>query len=108
MYRANGTYYTEEHSVSFGDLVTRTSGGYTYTEFSKVANTWTDWYLIPSSRLSVAHPTIVTKFIEVPGSDGMLDLTTYLTGRPVYGQRQGSFSFNVDNFYFLYIRLLFK
>lgn len=97
MYRANGTYYTEEHSVSFGDLVTRTSGGKTYTDFNTIANTWNDWYLIPSSRPSVAHPTFVTKFIEIPGADGMLDLTDFLAGRALYGQRQGSFNFYVDN-----------
>jgi hypothetical protein len=34
--------------------------------------------------------------VEIPGSNGMLDLTNYLTGGPVYGQRQGSFSFRMD------------
>ena len=97
MYNSNGTYYTEEHSISFGKLKTVTSGGITRYEFDTTANTWTDWHLIPSSRPSVAHPSVVTKFIEIPGADGVLDLTTYLTGRPVYGQRQGSFSFIVDN-----------
>ena len=37
------------------------------------------------------------KFIEIPGADGMLDLTTYLTGGPVYGQRNGSLSFKIAN-----------
>ena len=97
MYQANGTYYTEKHSVSFGDLVTKTVSGSSYVDFNTLANTWTDWHLIPSSRPVIAHPTIVTKFIEIPGMDGMLDLTDYLTGRPNYGQRQGSLSFEVDN-----------
>lgn len=97
MYHANGIYYTEEHSVSFGDFVTRTSGGSTVQEFQEIANTWNDWHLIPSSRPSVAHPTIVTKFIEIPGADGMLDLTDFLSGRANYGQRQGSLSFQVAN-----------
>lgn len=98
MYRANGTYYTEEHSISFGGLVTRTSGGLSYEDFTVWANTWSDWHLIPSSRLSIAHPTFVSKFIEIPGADGMLDLTEYLTGRPVFGQRQGTLDFFVANF----------
>lgn len=97
MFWNGDTYYTEEHSISFGDLVSRTSDGQTYVDFDTIANTWEDWHLIPSSRPSVAHPTISTKFVEVPGSDGMLDLTTYLTGKPIYGQRQGSFSFQVAN-----------
>lgn len=97
MYSANGTYYTEEHSVSFGELVTKTSDGLTYWDFSNYANTWTDWHLIPSTRPSIENPTIITKFVEIPGADGMLDLTDYLTGNPVYGQRQGSLSFIIDN-----------
>lgn len=97
MYSDHGTYYTEEHSISFGSLKTVTSGGVTNTEFKTDANTWTDWHLIPSSRPSIAHPSVATKFVEIPGSDGMLDLTTYLTGKPVYGMRQGSISFIVDN-----------
>ena len=95
MYYADGTYYTEEHSVSFGDLYV--PSGQSYTAFNVVANTWTDWHLIPSSRPAIAHPSIVTKFVENQGSDGMLDLTTYLTGRPVYSQRQGSLSFLIAN-----------
>jgi len=97
MYQANGTYYTEEYSVSFGDLVTRTSGGNIFVEFNAIANTWNDWHLIPSSRPAIVHPPFVSKYIEVPGSDGMLDLTEYLTGRAVLGQRQGSLGFYVAN-----------
>ena len=33
MYSAHGTYYTEEHSVSFGEIVTVSSGGMNYHEF---------------------------------------------------------------------------
>lgn len=95
MYSENGTYYTEEHSVSFGDLYV--PSGEIYTDFQTIANTWTDWHLIPSSRPSINQPTVVTKFIEIPGSDGVLDLTEYLTGRPNYGQRQGNLSFQVAN-----------
>lgn len=97
MYQANGTYYTEEHSVSFGDLVTRTSGGHTYVEFNAVANTWKDWHLIPSSRPAIAHPPFISKYIEIPGLNGTLDLTDYLTGKAVLGPRQGSLSFYVAN-----------
>lgn len=97
MYQSKGTYYTEEHSVSFGDLIQRSSGGATYTDFSVIANSWRDWYLIPSSRPSIEHPTANIKYIEIPGSDGMIDLTDYLTGSAQYGMRTGSLSFFIDN-----------
>lgn len=89
MYRSPNTYYTEEHSISFGDIVE--------DNFRPVANTWTTWHLIPSSRPTIAHPTVATKFVEIPGGDGALDLTNYLTGGPVYGMRTGSLSFYIDN-----------
>ena len=97
MYSAHGTYYTEEHSVSFGEIVTVLTDGTPHLAFETIANTWTDWHLIPSSRPSIEHPNVVTKFIEIPGADGMLDLTTFLSGKANYGQRNGSLSFYVDN-----------
>jgi hypothetical protein len=99
MYSENGTTYNEEHSISFGDIVTRTSDGVPYEDFETLANTWEDWHLIPSSRPSIAHPNVVTKFVEIPGIDGAIDLTNYLTGKPVYGQRQGSINFIVVNYF---------
>ena len=102
MYSGNGVVYNEEHSISFGDLVTRsmTISGHdpvTYDEFQAVANTWTDWHLIPSSRPTVAQPNPVLKIIDIPGSDEPVDLTTFLTGGVTYSQRQGSWSFYVVN-----------
>ena len=82
MYYADGTYYTEEHSVSFGDLYV--PSGQSYTAFNVVANTWTDWHLIPSSRPAIAHPTVVTKFVENPGSDGLLEDLYMVNVRVLY------------------------
>ena len=62
-------------------------------------NTWDDWHLVPSSRPSFAMPQVKTSYIDLPGGDGVLDLTTSLTGRPMYGNRQGSFEFIVMNDY---------
>ncbi len=91
MYSNNGTYYNEEHSISFikMDFAQRT--------YQTVANTWTDWHLIPASKPVVAPPSVQIKMVEIPGSDMQLDLTDYLTGKPQYGLRSGSFSFFVDN-----------
>lgn len=94
MYQANGTYYTEEHSISFGNLVLNNSS---QTVFEVTVNSWEDWHLIPSSRPSITPPPVVSKYIEIPGSDGVLDLTEYLTGKAVYGPRNGTLSFIVDN-----------
>ena len=78
------------HSITFGDG-TVTNGVFVGT------NTWDDWHLIPSSRPVVASPGVSTNFVEIPGQDGALDISTYLTGDIAYGTRSGSFEFYVDN-----------
>lgn len=100
MYQNSGTYYTLKHSISFGELiyeVMETDREHMYTTFVDLANTWDDWHLIPSSRLSVVNPPYIAKFVEIPGMDGALDLSTFLTGTPIFQQRKGSWSFEVDN-----------
>lgn len=60
-------------------------------------NTWDDWYLIPSSRPLVNPPPVKTAYVEIPGGDGILDLTTAMTGKPMYSNRTGSWEFYVEN-----------
>ena len=62
-------------------------------------NTWDDWHLIPTSRPLFNPPQVKTNTIEIPGGDGVLDLTTSLAGRPTYSNRTGSFEFAVENDY---------
>lgn len=60
-------------------------------------NTWDDWHLIPATRPLFNPPPVKTKYIEIPGGDGVLDLSTSLAGRPTYGNRTGSWEFYVEN-----------
>lgn len=60
-------------------------------------NTWDNWHLIPSARPVVAQPNPVYNYVDIPGSDGSMDLTDYLVGRPTYSDRTGSFEFYVEN-----------
>lgn len=66
------------HSITFGDK-----------------NTWTDWGLIPTSRPVFNPPKIKSKYVDIPGSDGLLDLSTLLAGRPLFANREGSLEFVV-------------
>lgn len=70
------------HSITFGDK-----------------NTWDDWHIVPSSRPVIAPPSVKTKTIDIPGSNGLLDLSESLTGYPTYNNREGSFEFIVMNDY---------
>ena len=58
-------------------------------------NTWNDWHLIPTSRPFVTLPPINEKQVSVPGRNGVIDLTEYLTGNPTYGNRKGAWEFYV-------------
>lgn len=60
-------------------------------------NTWADWYLIPSSRPVINPPKPKTKYVDIPGANWHLDLSTVLTGDIAYNAREGSIEFVVDN-----------
>lgn len=68
------------HSITFGDK-----------------NTWDDWHLIPTSRPVIAPPEPKISQIDIPGSDGVLDLSDSLTGYMNYENRTGSIEFMVVN-----------
>lgn len=73
-------WYDGTHSITFGEK-----------------NTWTDWHLIPSSRPVVATSSQKTSYQDLPGENGSLDLSDYLSGDPIFGNREGSFEFVVDH-----------
>ena len=68
------------HSVTFGEK-----------------NTWDDWRLVPSSRPVFNPPAQKVKTLDIPGGDGVIDLSQSLTGYPVYQNRTGSMEFIVMN-----------
>ena len=60
-------------------------------------NTWDDWHLIPATRPLFNPPLVKFNLQDVPGGDGMINLTKALAGRPTYGNRTGSWTFYVEN-----------
>ncbi|NCE64066.1 hypothetical protein D1159_05560 [Pseudoflavonifractor sp. 524-17] len=68
------------HSITFGEK-----------------NTWDDWRLVPASRPVFNPPAQKVKTLEIPGGDGVIDLSQALTGYPVYQNRTGSLEFIVMN-----------
>lgn len=69
------------HSVNFGER-----------------NSWDDWHLIPSSKPEIVRPTQRSKWVEIPGADGQIELNRRLYGLPLYENRQGSLEFVVHDF----------
>ena len=58
-----------------------------------IRNTWDDWRLIPTAKPTFPSPEPQYKFVDVPGKNGSIDLSTYLTGGIRYSDRTGSFEF---------------
>ena len=54
------------------------------------------WGLMALARPWFNPPPVRTTTIEVPGADGVVDLSEALTGHPTYGNRTGEWSFLVD------------
>jgi phage-related protein len=67
------------HSVTIGDK-----------------NSWGDWHLISKDRPYIAQPTPKTKYVELAGASGSIDLTDALTGLPTYNDRTGSLTFIIN------------
>lgn len=64
---------------------------------SAFKDTWKDYGLIPKSIPVIVPPDVQENTIEVPGSNGIVDLTEVLTGYPLYYNRSGSLDFYVDH-----------
>lgn len=62
-------------------------------------NTYDDWHLVSSSRPVINPPKVKSNYIEIPGRDGVIDLTDSLIGRATYSNRTGSWDFIVLNEY---------
>lgn len=70
------------HSVYFGNM-----------------NSFSDWHLVPDGRPVIALPEPKEVTVEVPGGQGVIDLSETLTKYPLYGNRSGNLSFIVLNGY---------
>lgn len=60
-------------------------------------NSYSDWHLVPDGRQIVAMPEPKTSIVDIPGANGVLDLSESLTNYPVYNNREGDFNFHVLN-----------
>ena len=92
--------YSGEHSLLIGNL-DKVSDEYGRTveryEPSLFLNTWDYYGLIPKSVPVIAPPDVQENTIEVPGSNGVVDLSEVLLGHPLYYNRNGSLDFYVDH-----------
>lgn len=60
-------------------------------------DSWLDWRLIPASRHIIPLPQMKVKEVEIPGRNGVLDLSSYQAGHPTYNNITTTFGFYVLN-----------
>ena len=70
------------HSVTFGSM-----------------NTFSDWHLVPEGRPVIAMPKPKKITVDIPGRNGLLDLTESIRKFPVFNNREGTLKFHVLNGY---------
>lgn len=58
-------------------------------------HTFNDWGLLPKSRPVISPPTPKTLYVDIPGADGLLDLTQALTQDVKYENRTITFEYTV-------------
>jgi len=64
----------------------------------KRQNTWADWRMIPASPPMVEPPEPYTNYVEIPGrTEGPIDLSEAVAGRPTYKNSQGQWEFYVSD-----------
>ena len=72
-------------------------------------HTYTNYNMIPKSKITFNPPAIKTKYIDLEGADGRLDYSEILTGRVTYDNRRGTIEFVVltpTNYTTVYSQLL--
>ncbi len=84
MYDQFYTYYDGAYSISFAN---EDDG------IAKAINTWNTWHIFPTTPPVVAPPERKISAIEIPYTDGALDVSDVLTHYPTYNNRTGSFNF---------------
>ena len=59
-------------------------------------NAWCDLYSWPTQGIIISNPTLKENYVEIPGGSGSLDFAESLTGYPLYANRTGSITWEVD------------
>lgn len=104
-YKTNGLYTCGKNKqIEIGDYVgvVRVKSGDNYIYRYKVMgdniiNTLRDWAIVPLGRPVVNPPEQKLHVIDIPGANGILDLSNSLTKYPVFNNRTGSWAFAILN-----------
>ena len=104
-YKTNNLYTCGANKqVEIGDYVgvVRVKSGNNYIYKYKImgdnlVNTLRDWAIVPLGRPVVNPPEQKLHVVDIPGANGILDLSNSLTKYPVFNNRTGSWAFAILN-----------
>lgn len=91
------------HSIVFAKTLNTLFSNHTINFDGKRAgsgstrHTSLDWFLSPVERPSIDKAEVKENYLDIPGTNGGLDLTESLTGFPLYKYIEGSFEFKILN-----------
>lgn len=85
------THYTGDFNLYFGEVTNVSESGLVMPDLDM----WNDLKLYPTNEPDIELPEVETKTVDIPGSFGNIDLTTFLTGYPIYKNRKGNLEFRL-------------
>lgn len=68
-----------------------------HLNLEEAVNTFKDWHIVPLGRPTISPPTQKLQTIDIPGANGIMDLSNSLTKYPVFNTRTGSMKFAILN-----------
>lgn len=86
-------WYSGDYGVSFYEY-----GGELNPIGKFLGHTWKDWSLIPTVRPFVVPPPHKTSEMDAKGINGKADVSNKLLGFPLFGNREGSWTFYIADF----------
>ena len=84
---------TQYERLDYFDLNNRAE---TISAGRDILSSWFDFYSWPTSGITIQNPEVKENYVDIPGANGSLDFSEALTGYPLYQNRTGSVSFEVD------------
>ena len=102
-YERSGSAEPYTYTITADTTVDPTKTYYEYVTLYKfddfgdsVTNTFRDWHIMPLGRPTISPPQQKTAVIDIPGTNGVIDLSNSLTKYPVFSNRTGSMTFAKD------------
>lgn len=91
-----------KHQVHFIPVLTNPDWDISFHDWdgldmTHAIDSYDDWKLIPTVVVSIVPPTQKTTYVDIPGASGSLDMSTSLTGWPLYNDREGTMTFYLDD-----------